>query len=257
MTRRRAFLGGGLVALIGAGAAVWRRVPVIPARPAPDAATALGWIARQDGRFVLTLPRIEKGQNIATALRQVACAKLRVAPWAVEVWPHDTAMARLKATAGSETVQLFAEPLAQACVALRDALAAGRTGGMVTVTPRPLSDLRAFPKGGLIGPSPTLVQGAQIVTGAPLYAADIRLPGMLYGHVLHGLRRSSGLRTPFVGGKRRLWPSQASPGSSPIAGGLSGSRCRSCCWPPAPWHWTQWHRRWRLSGTSRTARNRT
>lgn len=182
--RRRAFLGGGLVALIGASAAVWSRVPVIPARPAPDAATALGWIAHRDGRFVLTLPRIEMGQNIATALQQVACAELGVATEVVEVRLHDTEMARVKATVGSESVQLFAEPLAEACAALRDALAAGRTGGMVTVTPRPLSDLRAFCKGGLIGASPALVQGQEIVTGAPLYAADIRRPGMLFGRVM-------------------------------------------------------------------------
>jgi isoquinoline 1-oxidoreductase subunit beta len=80
--QRRAVLAaaaGGLVALIGAGLGLWSQVPVIPKRPEPDATTALGWIAHQDGRFTLTLPRAEMGQNIATALKQVACAELGAA----------------------------------------------------------------------------------------------------------------------------------------------------------------------------------
>lgn len=175
---------GGLVALIGAGAGVWSQVPVIPKRPEPDAQTALGWIAHQGGRFTLTLPRAEMGQNIATALKQVACAELGADWGAVDVELHDTDMSRVKATVGSESVMLFAEPLAQACAALRDALVSGRTTGQVTVTPRPLTGLRAFRPGGLIGASPEIAQGHEIVTGAPLYAADVRLPGMLFGRVL-------------------------------------------------------------------------
>jgi CO/xanthine dehydrogenase Mo-binding subunit len=185
--RRRAFLAaaaGGLVVLIGAGAGAWSRVPVIPKRPEPDAQTALGWIAHRDGRFTLTLPRAEIGQNVATALKQVACAELGVDWDAVDVALHDTDMPRVKATVGSESVRHFAEPLAQACAALRDALAAGRERGAVTVSDRPQSELRALRAGGLIGASPEIVQGREIVTGAPLYAADLRLPGMRFGRVL-------------------------------------------------------------------------
>lgn len=185
--RRRSFMAaaaGGLVALVGGGAGVWSHVPVIPARPNPDAETALGWIVHGDGRFILTLPRAEMGQNIATALKQVACAELG-ADWdEVDVLLHATGMARVKATVGSESVMLYAEPLAQACASLRDALAAGRATGVVTVTKRPLSELRSMRTGGLIGASPEIAQGRGIVTGAPLYAADVRLPGMLFGRVL-------------------------------------------------------------------------
>jgi CO/xanthine dehydrogenase Mo-binding subunit/AraC-like DNA-binding protein len=183
--RRRTFVAasvGGLVALIGAG--VWSRMPVIPARPDPDPESALGWIAHRDGRFSLTLPRAEMGQNIATALKQVACSELGADWGAVDVVLHATAMPRVKPTVGSESVMLFAAPLAQACAALRDALAGGRTQGHVTVVPRPLGELRGLRRGGLIGASPELVQGREIVTGAPLYASDVRLPGMLYGRVL-------------------------------------------------------------------------
>lgn len=185
--RRRMFLaaaGGGLVALIGAGAAVWSQVPVIPKRPEPDAETALGWIAHRAGRFELTLPRAEMGQNIATALKQVACAELGATWEEVGIRLHDTAMPRVKATVGSESVMLFAEPLAQACASLREALEAGRSEGHVTVSPWPLAELRAFRTGALIGASPEMALGREIVTGAALYAGDVRRPGMLFGRVL-------------------------------------------------------------------------
>lgn len=185
--RRRdilALAGGGLVALVGAGAAVGALVPVIPKRPLPDLADAVGWITHRDGGFTLTLPRAEMGQNIATALKQVAVAELGV-PWeAVEVELHDTALPRVRATVGSESVMQFAEPLAQTCAALRDALAAGRQQGLVEVNPRPFRELRAFQPGGALGTSPEIVHGREIITGEPLYSADVRLPGMLYGRVL-------------------------------------------------------------------------
>lgn len=145
--RRRAFLRattGGLMALIGAGAGVRTKVPVIPARPDPDAATALGWIAHREGRFTLTLPRAEMGQNIATALKQVACTELGAHWDVVDVVLHATDMPRVKATVGSESAMLFSEPLAQACAALRDALAAGQIAGQVRVTPVLLSSCAAF-----------------------------------------------------------------------------------------------------------------
>ncbi|WP_439525721.1 molybdopterin cofactor-binding domain-containing protein [Roseovarius mucosus] len=183
--RRRAFLAASAVGLVAAiGATACSRIPVIPKRPDPDVSTAIGWIAHRDGHFTLTLPRAEMGQNIATALKQVACTELGAEWDRVDVVLHATDMPRVKATVGSESVMLFAEPLAQACAALRDALAAGQVAGLVRVRSRPVSELRALRSGGLIGASPELVQARGIVTGEPLYAADIRLPGMLYGRVL-------------------------------------------------------------------------
>lgn len=155
------------------------------ARPAAGpVAQRCAWIVYEDGRFTLTLPRAEMGQNIATALKQVACAELGAEWDKVNVVLHATRMARVKATVGSESIMLFAEPLAQACAALRDALVAGQATGLVAVTKRPLSELRSMRTGGLIGASPEIVQGGGIVTGASLFAADIRLPGMLFGRVL-------------------------------------------------------------------------
>lgn len=185
--RRRTLLGlagGGLVAIIAAGAVGVQSIPAIPGAPVPDAETALGWITYHEGRYTLTLPRAELGQNIATALKQIACAELGVAWDALALELHDTGGSAIRSTAGSESVMLFAEPLAQACAALRDAVSEGRAEGEVTVATRPKSDLRAFQDRALVGTSPRLAQGREIATGAPLYAADIRRPGMVYGRVL-------------------------------------------------------------------------
>jgi len=81
-------------------------------------------------------------------------------------------------------VQLFTEPLAQACAALRDALQTGQQVGEITVSQRPRDQLRIYQAGGLVGTSPELEQGRAIVTGKPLYAADRNQPGQLFGRIL-------------------------------------------------------------------------
>lgn len=183
-TLLKAAAGAGLFAVIGKGLAGCAGIPVIPSSPDPDALQALGWIRRDAGRYTLTLPRAELGQNIATAMKQIACAELGVGWEEVEVQLYDTTAPPSRATVGSESVMDFAEPLAQACAALRDAVAAGRSGGEVEVAPRPRSALRAFRREGLIGRSPALTQGREIVTGRPLFASDVRRNGMMYGRVL-------------------------------------------------------------------------
>lgn len=189
--RRRTLLAGaagGLVVVIGAGVGVVTQMPVTPEAPTPEMTEGLGWIAYRDGRFTLTLPRVEMGQNIATALKQVACVELG-ADWdAVTVSLHSTHdMAPVRSTVGSESVMRFMEPLAQACASLRDAIAAGRASGDVALAPRPRAQLRAFQKDAF-DPAPSeIAQGRAIVTGQPLYAADVRRPDMLHGRVLRAL----------------------------------------------------------------------
>lgn len=184
---RREFLkagGVGLVALIGSGIGIYSQVPVIPSRPEPDMDAAVGWIAYRDGRYILTVPRAEMGQNITTAMKQIACTELDVSWDLVDVALHDTDGVGTKPTVGSESIQLFTEPLAQACAALRDAIAEGRANGRVEVRARPTSALKVFQHGGAVGRSPTIAQGLEIVTGRPLYAADVDLPNMLFGRVV-------------------------------------------------------------------------
>ncbi|MFN3259723.1 MAG: molybdopterin cofactor-binding domain-containing protein [Pikeienuella sp.] len=179
-----------------------RALPTIPGRPEPTAEAASTWIAFRDGRYALSLPRAELGQNISTAMKQIACAELGVGWDELDVIQADTAaIAPYRATVGSESVQDFVFPLAQACASLRGALAAGRTGRIDT-DERPVSELLAFRPGALGGAAP-LVGGEAIVTGAPLFAADIRLPGMTFGRVVRAEA------SPEIGSRPLRWNAAA------------------------------------------------
>jgi isoquinoline 1-oxidoreductase beta subunit len=176
----------GVVVPFAAGCAL----PVFPKRPAPAAEDAAGWVQQAGGRFVLVLPRVEMGQNIATALKQIACEELGIGWSELEVQlPSTHRLRRVRGTVGSESVKDFALPLAQACATLREALAAGRTGGTggaLAVDERPAAVLRSLNGQGRrhVGRSPPIEQGEAIVRGAPLYAADVRRPGQCHGRVL-------------------------------------------------------------------------
>lgn len=179
---RRHFMrlvGGGLTVVLLPGCAI----PVIPKRPAPDLDAALGWVRHADGRYTLWLPRVEMGQNILTALKQIACAELGV-PWEqVEArLPSTRDIGRVKATVGSDSVKDYALPLAQACALLREAVA---RGGFDAKAEAPPAMALRFLQPGALAPRVPLEQGRAIVTGQALYAADVRRPGLVYGRVLY------------------------------------------------------------------------
>jgi isoquinoline 1-oxidoreductase beta subunit len=183
--KRRAFLvaaGAGLSVSFMAGCTL----PVIPKRPTPQAEDALSWIRFAEGHYTLFMPRVEMGQNIATGLKQVACEELGIEWAALDCRLHGSGdIRRVRATVGSESIRDFAVPLAQACATLRDALAAGHTTGQLDVQPRPIAELRAFgAKTRFVGYAMPIEQGAALLRGEPLFASDVRRPGMLYGRVL-------------------------------------------------------------------------
>jgi isoquinoline 1-oxidoreductase beta subunit len=163
-------------------------LPVIPRRPKPDLDAAMGWINHAQGRYTLFLPRVEMGQNILTALKQIGCEELGIAWDQLDVRLPDTGrIQRVRATVGSESVKDFALPLAQACATLRDAVAAGRTQGELRAVERSPAELRSWGAvSGLrhVGRAAPLEQGEAIVQGQPLYVADVRRPGQLFGRVL-------------------------------------------------------------------------
>ncbi len=184
--RRRTFLAGGLATGLTVAFTACSRIPVFPKRPEPTVDTATGWISFRESRYQLIMPRIEIGQNVTTALKQIACDELDI-PWdALTVLSQNTAdIDRVKSTVGSESIKDFAEPLAQACASLRLAVEAGQTDGPVTATKRPIENLRSLSKRGhFVGQKIPLQDGDRIVTGAPLYAADVRRPNMIFGRVL-------------------------------------------------------------------------
>jgi isoquinoline 1-oxidoreductase beta subunit len=185
MHRRQFLLGSGALLsvsfLAGCGS-----FPVIPKRPSPDAQAGLSWITHESGRYTLTVPRVEMGQNILVALKQIACDELGVGLDAVIVNIHGTdTIGRVRATVGSESIMDFALPLAQACATLRDALLAGQETGELAAVAIPREQLRSLSgHGPNVGRSPILEQGQLIVTGQPVFASDVRIDGMLYGRVL-------------------------------------------------------------------------
>ena len=176
--------GAGLTVTFLAGCAL----PVIPKRPKPDLAVAMGWVRFDSGRYTLFIPRVEMGQNIVTALKQVACDELGIGWDQLDaVLPDTTQIARVRATVGSESVKDFALPLAQACAALREALAHGVRQGALKPVERAASELRSLSGAvGLahVGRKVRIEHGTAIVQGQPLFAADVRRPGMLYGRVV-------------------------------------------------------------------------
>jgi len=225
--RREALRGLALVAFAPALSAC-ASVPVLPARPDPaEAEGAAGWVGlTPDGRILLHAPRQEMGQGVLGALRRIVAAELETAPEAIETRLPDTAaMPPVRATVGSESLQLFAEPLARAAAALRaemerraaarlgvapaalrrtpEGFAAGdttlRLADLASGAPLVLSAaaLRAArPRGAAIppaaGPAPEL---SAVLRGAPVFTADVLPEGLLPDDLLHGAM----LRPPRLG----------------------------------------------------------
>lgn len=180
--KRRTFLAtGALTVLLPACG-----IPVIPRRPAPTLKDAAGWVRHEAGRYTLHLPRVEMGQNMATAFKQIACDELGAAWDEVDVVCCGTRnIARVKATVGSDSMRDYALPVARACATLRDALRRGDAGPVLQAREIPAAELVSMSgRGRWTGRAAPLVHGREIVTGQPLFACDVRLPGMLYGRVL-------------------------------------------------------------------------
>ena len=177
LSRRTLLATGGITVSFGlAGCSL---IPPIPKRPAPTLDDALGWIHRTpEGRFLLWCPRVEMGQNVLGGLRRIAALELGVAEDTIEVRiPGTGDIARVKGTVGSDSVRELLVPLATACARLRDEMKArGVAPPLRTITS--LRQPTALPP---VAPP----QHHALVTGAPVFAADVRLPGMLHATVLH------------------------------------------------------------------------
>lgn len=172
--QRRGFLAGSAatVLLAATGCSL---LPPIPKRPQPTLENALGWLRRDaSGHCELFCPRIEMGQGIHAALRRLVARELGIATSMVRVCSPSTAdIAPVKATVGSDSVRELQPLLVEACRLLR---AQG-------------------PAGGRAGEDDADSWLRELVTGAPTFTADVRLPGLLHACVLHGpWRRETGAR---------------------------------------------------------------
>ncbi|MBL0727734.1 xanthine dehydrogenase family protein molybdopterin-binding subunit [Piscinibacter sp. HJYY11] len=168
---------GGITVSFGLGGC--SLIPPIPKRPAPTLDDAVGWIHRSaDGRFVLWCPRVEMGQNVLGGLRRIAALELGVGEESIDVRiPGTGDIGRVKGTVGSDSVRELLVPLATACARLRDEMKAQG------VEPPPLRAIGAL-RQAATSPPVAQPQHHALVTGAPVFAADVRLPGMLHASVL-------------------------------------------------------------------------
>jgi isoquinoline 1-oxidoreductase len=209
-------VGGGVVIFFGlkplgeAAAQNWPRYP-----SDFHAYLAIG----ADGRVTVFSGKIEMGQGVLTSQAQMAAEELGVPLSSVDMVLGDTARCPWDmGTFGSLTTRMFGPHLRAAAAMARGVLlelAAKRLGvpvnrlqakdGVISVagasarkvTYAALSQgarvargldqapsLRTPAEFTVMGRSPKRLDGVEKVTGAAKYAADIRLPGMLYARVL-------------------------------------------------------------------------
>ena len=124
LSRRGLFAG-----LAGAGLAIgfrWGPAEAQPAGPAMLRANPRldSWVRiTPDGRIIVLTGRVELGQGVLTAMRQIAAEELDVAPDRIELISGDTALTPNEGvTAGSQSIRFGGEALGVACADARATL---------------------------------------------------------------------------------------------------------------------------------------
>lgn len=216
---RRSFFklaGGGIVVFVGLAQQDLLSQP--GARLYPEDFNAY-LVIRDDGRVTVFSGKIEMGQGVLTSQAQMVAEELGVALAAIDMVLGDTDRCPWDmGTFGSLTTRVFGPALRAAAAQARQvlvSLAARRLGvpgerllvsqGVLSVAGEPgrrvgfgelsrevrvaktvgmKAVLRAAADFEVMGASPKRLDGIEKVTGAAKYAADIRLPGMLYARLL-------------------------------------------------------------------------
>ena len=216
---RRDFLGlvgGGIVVLFGLNPSAPSTAAERPGYPSDfHAYLAIG----ANGRVTVFSGKIEMGQGVMTSLAQMAAEELGVDLASIDMVLGDTDKCPWDmGTFGSMSTRFFGPALRAAAAKARavvTTLAAAKLGvpadrllienGMASVAGEPtrrvsfaeLSNgvriaetvtqaavLRSAADFTVMGRSPKRLDGIEKVTGSAKYAADIRLPGMLYARLL-------------------------------------------------------------------------
>ena len=224
ITRRGLLKGGataaaGLTLTYLAGR---RYFPVLPSLATPDFQEAAWLKIGADGQVSMLSPVHEMGQGSSLGLAQIVAEELNVDSRNVEVaFPSTSDVPHMRFTTGSQAIALHARPLADAAAQLREELRR-RAASVAGTTPNRLDDaIGGFQErsGSFISyadalegvdlilsadrlPSATSyafdperekrqigwvalqVQAEEIVTGAPVFAGDIRRPNMAFGRAV-------------------------------------------------------------------------
>lgn len=192
-------------------------IPALPTRSMPIESDALTWLQlKPDGHFLFCSPRQEMGQGISSTLKYVLADELGIKRGQIDVIGPDTSIiAPAKSTVGSESIQDFLIPVTDIGRAMRTTLFA-RAADRLGTEPMNLSfDGEIFASDGIRLSLTDLASGAEIlldpadtpdialpdrseqarsgkkggptdritdiVTGAPLFAGDVHVPGLLHG----------------------------------------------------------------------------
>lgn len=216
-------LGFGAAGL-GVAFAIGRQfVPILPTLGTPNFNDGTAWIwVGGDGKVSMFCPIHEMGQGSSLGLAQIVAEELNVVASAIDVrFPSTAEVSSLRFTTGSLGMVEHARPVAEAAARLREELrrraavllgadvgkltdAAGGfsgpgdvvvdytkiVGGKNTVLEADaLAAARVYTfdpdrEHRQVGQPGQPVQAAEIVTGQPVFAGDIRRPGMAYGRAV-------------------------------------------------------------------------
>lgn len=216
-------LGFGAAGL-GVAFAIGRQfVPILPTLGTPDFNGGTAWIwVGGDGRISMFSPVHEMGQGSSLGLAQIVAEELNVEAAAIDVrLPSTAEVPSLRFTTGSLGMVEHARPVAEAAARLREELRR-RAAGLLGIDAGQLSDkpggfwgpggvavdytqiiggedlvleVGAFPAAQAytfdpdrqllqVGQPGQPVQAHEIVTGQPIFAGDVRRPGMAYGRAV-------------------------------------------------------------------------
>jgi len=238
ITRRRFFqlAGGGIVVFVGFGPLA--AFSQDAARLYPEDFNAY-LVIGTNGRVTVFSGKIEMGQGVLTSQAQMAAEELGVDLGSIDMVLGDTDRCPWdRGTFGSLTTRMFGPALRAAAAKARVtlmSLAAQTLGvpseklsvkdGIVSVVGEPnrsvsygeLSKgakiaqvvdreavLRAASEFQVMGGSPTRLDALEKVTGASKYAADIRIPGMLYARILRPPMHGATLSRADTSGAAKL-----------------------------------------------------
>jgi isoquinoline 1-oxidoreductase beta subunit len=212
-----------------------KAIAVAPTIIIPNKQSGAAWLQiRPNGSCLMYFPRVDMGQNANTGLAQIVAEELNIEVDQIEgVQPATNEVPPLAVTAGSMSLTAFSRPIAIAAATLREDMrkrAAAKLGKPVTdilddvggfqtsdkqkvsysdlvdkanimvefgedSTPPNLYSFDAGRKKKQVGQAIAPLDIRALVTGAPVYTADLAILGTLYGRVVKPPVRNARLAT--------------------------------------------------------------